>query len=123
MAELVQKIHDLTLLDPNIHWFCPRYGSQDGGVYYDEDVQGVPDNEVKEEVSRQAKVEEAQNRTTQVLSACTILAFDGGEADQYQTQLKDCLRKQLTRCDICVRVFHRSRSQLKTTLESEYDTD
>jgi len=123
MAELVQKIQDLASLDENIHWFCPRYGSQDGGVYYDEDVQGVPESEIKEEESRQAKVEQAQNRTTQVLNACTILAFDGGEADQYQRQLKDCLCKQLTRCDICVRVFHRSRSQLKTTLESEYDTD
>lgn len=121
MAELVQKIQDLTSLDENIHWFCPRYGSEDGGLFYDEDV--APSGEVKEEENRQAKVEEAQSRTTQVLSACTILAFDGGEADQYQDQLKGSLCKQLTRCDICVRVFHRSRAQLQTTLEAEYATD
>lgn len=123
MAELVQKLQDLTSLDENIHWFCPRNGPEDGGVYYDEDVHGTPAAEVKEEGGRQAKIEEAQNRTTKVLDCCTILAFDGGEAEQYQNQLKDSLRNQLKRCDICVRVFHRSRGQLRTNLESQYDTE
>lgn len=123
MAELVQNIQDLTSLDEDIHWFCPRHGSEDGGVYYDEDVQGTPAAEVKEEGGRQAKVEEAQARTTKVLDCCTILAFDGGEAEQYQIQFKESLAKQLTRCDICVRVFHRSRGQLSTSLESQYDTE
>jgi senataxin len=123
MAELVQNIQDLASLDENIHWFCPRYGPEDGGVYYDEDVQGTPAGEVKEEGSRQAKVEEAQARTTRVLDCCTILAFDGTEAEPYQNQFKESLCHQLTRCDICVRVFHRSRGQLKTSLESQYDTD
>lgn len=123
MAELVQKVQDITSLDEDVHWFCPRYGSDDGAVYYDEDVQGLPSSEVKEEETRQFKVEEAQSRTSKVLDACTILAFDGGEAQVYQNNLKESLRKQLTRCDICIRVFHRSRSQLKTSLESEYASD
>ncbi|KAM0712205.1 hypothetical protein Q7P37_011299 [Cladosporium fusiforme] len=123
MAELVQKVQDITSLDEDIHWFCPRYGSDDGTVYYDEDVQGLPASEVKEEGTRQAKVEEAQSRTSQVLGACTILAYDGTDAQPYQIRFKDSLRKQLTRCDICVRVFHRSRGQLKTSLESEYASE
>ena len=123
MAELVQNIQDLAALDENIHWFCPRYGSNDGGLYYDEDVQGSPAGEVKEEENRQAKVEEAQNRTIKVHNCCTILAFDGSEAEPYQIQFKESLAQQLARCDICVRVFHRSRGQLKTSLESQYDTE
>jgi senataxin len=123
MAELVQKIQDLTSLDESIHWFCPRHGSEDGGLYYDEDVQGTPAGEVKEEESRQTKIEEAQSRTTKVLDCCTILAYDGSEAEPYQNLLKDSLCKQLKRCDICVRVFHRNRGQLQTNLESQYDTD
>jgi senataxin len=123
MAELVQNIQDLAALDENIHWFCPRYGSNDGGLYYDEDVQASPAGEVKEEENRQAKVEEAQNRTIKVHNCCTILAFDGSEAEPYQNQFKASLAQQLARCDICVRVFHRSRGQLKTFLESQYDTD
>lgn len=123
MAELVQKIQDLTTLDENIHWFCPRHGSEDGSLYYDEDIQGTPGDVKEEEGSRQAKVDEAQGRISKVLDCCTILAFDGGEAEQYQDQFKDSLRKQLKRCDICVRVFHRNRSQLKTTLEADYDSD
>jgi senataxin len=123
MAELVQKIQDLTSLDESMHWFCPRQGSEDGGLYYDEDVQGTSTGEVKEEVSRQTKIEEAQSRTTKVLDCCTILAYDGSEAEPYQDQLKDSLCKQLKRCDICVRVFHRNRGQLQTNLEAQYDTD
>ncbi|KAL1583890.1 hypothetical protein WHR41_07137 [Cladosporium halotolerans] len=123
MAELVQKIQDITSLDEKVHWFCPRHGSDDGELYYDEDIQGIPSSEIKDEETRQSKVEEAQSRTSRVLDACTILAFDGGEAQVYQQQFKDSLRKQLIRCDICIRVYHRSRSQLKTSLESEYDTD
>jgi senataxin len=122
MAELVGKLQDLTSLDDTIHWFCPRKGT-DGAVYYDEDIQVAPAPEVKEEGDRKVKIEEAQSRTTKVLDCCTILAYDGGEAEQYQNQLKDSLAKQLTRCDICVRVFHRSRGQMKTSLESQYDTD
>ncbi|KAM0707181.1 hypothetical protein Q7P35_006512 [Cladosporium inversicolor] len=123
MAELVQNIQDLASLDENIHWFCPRYGSNDGGLYYDEDVEGTSTGEVKEEENRQAKVEEAQNRTIKVHNCCTILAFDGSEAEPYQIQFKESLAQQLARCDICVRVFHRSRGQLKTSLESQYDTE
>lgn len=104
MAELVQKIQDITSLDEKVHWFCPRHGSDDGELYYDEDIQGIPSSEVKDEETRQSKVEEAQSRTSKVLDACTILAFDGGEAQVYQQQFKDSLRKQLIRCDICIRV-------------------
>lgn len=124
MAELVQKIQELTSLDDDIHWFCPRDGPEDGSLFFEEDVLDVlPGETAEEKAARGKKIEEARERTSKVLDACTILAFDGGEAQPYQDQLKLSLRTHLTRCDICIREFHRSRGQLKTSLESQYAAD
>ena len=68
-------------------------------------------------------MKEATQRKEDALSATQIIAFDGDDAIPYQTTLKEHLKAQLTRCDICIREFHRSRAWLKSHLESEYAAD
>ncbi|WPG97554.1 Hypothetical protein R9X50_00033100 [Acrodontium crateriforme] len=124
MADIVQKIEELTLLDPQIHWFCPRTRAEDASTYFDEDCLDVIDHEKTEErEDRLAKIKDAEARRDNVLYACRILAFDGVDAVPFVKKLLDGLRSQLTRCDICVRQYHRSRSIMAASLEAEYDAD
>ncbi|KAK4569659.1 DEAD-box type RNA helicase [Recurvomyces mirabilis] len=122
MAEIAQKIDELINLDDSIHWFCPRAYDDDSGVYHDEDCLGSLDTEsAQEKTVRLAKMKEGEDRKSEILDACKILAYDGGDAEEYQTKLKKGLKAQLIRCDICVREYHRSRGQLEEMLESEYE--
>ncbi|KAK5131737.1 hypothetical protein LTR08_000626 [Meristemomyces frigidus] len=123
MAEIVQKINDLAHLDESVHWFCPRaYG--DEGNFFDEDCLNISGTENEEEKdTRLSKVKEAEAKRDDALEACRILAFDGSDAEGYHKTFKDGLNKQLTRCDVCVREFHRSRSILRHSLEAQYDTE
>lgn len=115
---------DLSALDESVHWFCPRSFDDQDGTYFDEDCLDKLATESKEEKAiRQEKVEGALRCKNDALSACQILAFDGADAETYQKQMKAHLRRQLTRCEVCVREFHRSRSHLRTTLEADYDMD
>ena len=68
-------------------------------------------------------MQEAEARRDLVLESCTILAFDGTDATKYKVRLQEGLREQLTRCDICVREFHRSRSLLIERLKARYDDE
>lgn len=111
-------------LDENIHWFCPRYGADDGTVYFDEDASTTSINEPEiDRTKRQTHIKEAQSRSAHVLDAFQILAYNSEDAHPFQEKLKRALGRQLTRCDICVREFHRSRVLLKTTLEGQYATE
>ncbi|KAK6438760.1 DEAD-box type RNA helicase, partial [Oleoguttula sp. CCFEE 5521] len=122
MAEIVQKVQDLTSLPPDTHWFCPRCREDEHGVYFDEDCLGsVAIETLEAKTARSLSIDEAKSRTTLVLEACTIFAFDGPEAQEYQAQLRKGLQVQLTRCDVCVREYHRSRVQLGAMLEALYD--
>jgi len=51
------------------------------------------------------------------------MAFEGPDAAGYIEEIKDGLTKQLTRCEVCVREYHRSRTLLRTSLESAYETE
>ena len=57
------------------------------------------------------------------LECCRIFAFDGPEAKGFQDQFKNGLTRQLTRCDVCVREYHRSRALLVQSLESQFDSE
>ena len=125
----VSRLTDMTIrglseLADNLHWFCPRGPNDEHGCFYDEDCLESRRGETQEQkATREAKLQQAAARRNDVLEACKILAFDGPDAAQYQKTLKDGLQTQLTRCDVCVREYHRSRSSLQSLLESEYAED
>ncbi|QIX00694.1 hypothetical protein AMS68_006211 [Peltaster fructicola] len=126
--EVVKKVEDVTSLNQEIHWFCPRTGDDDPTFFFDEDLAITApaqlSNEPQESKSkRQKQCKEAVDRTELVLDACTILAFDGDDARPFQDKLKASLAGQMRRCDICVREYHRARSKLRSTLEGIYGTD
>ncbi|KAK5115389.1 hypothetical protein LTR85_009849 [Meristemomyces frigidus] len=121
MAEIVEKLEDLKRLDESVHWFCPR-AFDDYGCYFDEDCLDILKTETEQEKkARQEKVKEAENRRDDALAACRILAYDGTDADGYKEVLKEGLARQLTRCEVCVREYHRSRSLLQLSLVAVYD--
>lgn len=117
----MQKLDEL-LADENQHWFCPRTSGHEDEVYFAEDIEAGPEPEdVKQ--TREELVKQAHERRDKALEVCVILAFDGADAREYQEQLKVSLQRQLTRCDICVREFHRGRRLLRNKLEYEYPAD
>ncbi|KAF2210866.1 hypothetical protein CERZMDRAFT_85797 [Cercospora zeae-maydis SCOH1-5] len=119
--QLVQKLEELAQ-DEDLHWFCPRGPGREDGVYFDEDVDAAQESEEAKQ-ARQALAREAHERRDKALEVCIILAFDGSDALAYQQKLKASLQIQLTRCDICVREFHRGRRLLRNQLEAEYPAD
>ena len=105
----------------DLHWFCPRSSLDEHGDYYDDDVRHLISTETEEERQyRHGKVKEAADRKKLVNQACKILAFDGADAQPYQEQIKHNLKLQLTRCTVCVREYHRGRTDLIHDLEEEY---
>ena len=107
-----------------MHWFCPRTTAGDDGVYFDEDVLDILSTEsASEKATRLERVQEAEARRDLVLESCTILAFDGADATKYKVQVQEGLREQMTRCDICVREFYRSRDLLMQRLKARYDEE
>lgn len=68
-------------------------------------------------------MEEAEARRDLALECCKILAFDGATALELAEQFKQGLRRQMTRCDVCVREYHRSRSLLEERLAAEYEAE
>ncbi|SMQ50457.1 unnamed protein product [Zymoseptoria tritici ST99CH_3D7] len=118
---LVKAIQELTALDQDIHWFCPRSTSDDFNIYYDEDHCNVHTGETpSDRAVREGKIEEATQRREKVMLAMQILAYDGADAVAFQKSLTACLTKQLSRCDICIREYHRSRTSLRQSLEEDY---
>lgn len=111
--------------DENDHWFCPRHAvNEPQAVCFDEDVISQLDNETEtEKTARLAKVKAVLDFRQNITLACQIYAFDGDEAVGYSDQLLKAFKVQLTRCNICVREFHRFRTELHQTLEAEYDSE
>jgi senataxin len=107
---------ELKALPSDQHLFCPRRGD-DGSAYFDEDIASFPQNTDPEAIAeRKEKVQQAQERKWLALDALQILAFDGDEAEPYQTWIKDRLHHLMKSCDVCVRVFHQSRTDWKNRL-------
>ncbi len=107
---------ELKALPSDLHWFCPRQGADDG-CYFDEDISGQADGDAAAEKRRLEKIEEATSRKALVLDALQILAFDGADAATWQLWLKERLNSLLASCDVCIRMYHRGRKELKAKLE------
>jgi senataxin len=92
-------------------------------MFFDEDLPGgVADKtDGQAEEIRQQKLKEAEDRRQLVLEALPILAFDGADAVQHQDWLKKRLSHLLMTCDVCVRLYHVSRRDLKHNLDAVYD--
>ncbi|KAK3696024.1 DEAD-box type RNA helicase [Vermiconidia calcicola] len=121
---IVQKLNELQKLDQDIHWFCPRSSAEDAGLYYDEDILDILPQEPDTAKDRRSQdIRDADRRRDSALQAAKIFAFDGSDAKPYQDLFRKSLVAQLTRCDICVRQYHRSRSLLVQDLEAEFDAE
>jgi senataxin len=107
-------------LPDDVHWFCPR-SADDDGHYYEEDLQDRSKDDPSVEKTRVEKVEAATKRKNLALDSMQILAFDGSDAVVWQNWLKGRMDAFLTRCDICIRVYHRGRRELKHLLEEYID--
>ncbi|KAE9990589.1 hypothetical protein EG327_001232 [Venturia inaequalis] len=124
MAEVVQRIQELKSLPPDLHWFCPRQDKDDFSYYYEEDIYNQLQKEDESARSvRKDKIKEAEERKIKVLDALAIFAFDGLDALEYQKDLKARLEDQLTSCDVCIRIYHGARNQLRSRLEEQYDPE
>jgi senataxin len=77
----------------------------------------------KDEADRKKKVEKAVGRKETVLNALPVFAFDGPDVVPFQEYLEQELAKLMAKCDVCVRVFHTARRELKHNLESVYDPE
>ena len=107
-----------------MHWFCPRAGPNDYGSFFAEDVYSSLANESEAgKAVRLERIREAEARRDLALECCTILAFDGPAALGYQDNFKAGLRTQMTRCDVCVREYHRARNIMMQRLAESYDED
>jgi senataxin len=107
---------ELRALPVDQHLFCPRDGD-DASVYYDEDVANLePEKSPDALEERKDKIRHAEERKWLALEALTILAFDGDDAKPHQEWLKERFHTLMTSCDVCVRVFHQSRSEWKAKL-------
>ncbi|KAK8250959.1 SEN1 N terminal-domain-containing protein [Phyllosticta capitalensis] len=121
---LVEKLRELQTLREQEHLFCPRTPEDTDGYYFDEDVYFFLDDETEEEkAKRLEKVAHAQDKRNLVLECLPIFAFDGPDAAPYQDWLRDRLRDNMSVCDVCIRVYHNSRSELKHRLYEEYDEE
>lgn len=108
---------ELKTLPDEQHLFCPRLGSDDGSVYFDEDIANLPpDNNPAAVKEREAKIKEAEERKWIALEALQIVAYDGDEAAPHKEWLLARLNGLMTSCDICVRVFHQSKAEWKNRL-------
>lgn len=118
------RCSELKVLPEDLHLFCPRTASDQSGVYLDEDLVGLLDDEDENEKRQRLKqLSEAEARKNLVLDCLPIFAFDGSDAAGYQEWLKGKLNQAMTSCDVCIRLYHRARSELKHKLEEEYDSE
>lgn len=124
MADVVEDVERLLGLPDDQHWLCPRNGHDVAGRYFDEDVYDELAAESQtSKKARLSKVKEAEARKIILLNALRIFAFDGADAIRLQKQLLRHLSNQLSDCDVCVRIYHKSRSELKDQLEQQFEEE
>jgi len=100
-----------------LHWFCARSHKDDDEAHFEEDVKDIlKDESESRRKEREQKVQAAQDRTTTVFDSLQLFAFDGQDAAQCQSWLEDNLAKQMQRCDVCIRQYHRGRRKFKEQL-------
>lgn len=52
-----------------------------------------------------------------------ILAYDGSDAAKFKEWLTARLDAQMACCDVCIRIYHRARAELKADLEAYVHSD
>lgn len=104
------------------HWFCPRSNDADTGLYLLEDLQDAPANGPSSGKDEQ-RLASFHSRRDAALTALKIFAFDGDDAREFQQQMQKALARQMAKCDICTREYHRGRAQLKESLEEVYELE
>ena len=121
---LTHNPRELVDLNHDLHWFCPRSSTTDDGLYFDEDVlDGDGEETDAEKTERSKRVRAAEERRDLTLACCPIFAFDGEDARPYQDMFQKGLKRQLSRCSMCVREFHRSRTLLIQNLEAQHEEE
>ena len=94
-----------------LHWFCHTYASD-------------PSTEDHKRVkSEHAIGENLDLRREQVCECLKLFAFNGDDAIRYQNELADGIDQQLSRCDLCVVGYYKSRQQLAERLRVDYDEE
>jgi len=124
MTDVVADLERLLGYSSHQHWLCPRNEQDGDGLYYDEDVYNelARESPVAKKI-RLAKLEEVEKRKRLLLNALRIFAFDGADALKLQEALLKQLNAQLGECDVCIRVYHKARAELKYSLEREFDAE
>ena len=99
---------ELRNLPEGLHWFCNKY------------IPGTSAHDSKIECS----IGENLALRKEYVSECLkLFAFDGEDALRYQTQLAEGIDAQLSRCDLCIVGYYKSRQQLIEKLRNDYDGD
>ncbi|KAI2483897.1 SEN1 N multi-domain protein [Pyrenophora tritici-repentis] len=123
MANHPVPLSELRDLPEDQHLFCPRIG-EDGSVYYEEDVAAYPpETDPTELAHRKLRVQEAEDRKWTALKATEILAFDDEDAGPHKEWMTNRLNQLMQSCDVCVRVFHQSRTAWQSRLLDTFDEE
>ena len=94
-------------MPPELHWFCDTYASS---------TQDVPQIKSEHPIGQNLEL-----RREQVCECLQLFAYD--DALQYQDELARDLDIQLSRCDLCVLGYYKSRQHLVEKLRHDYDEE
>jgi senataxin len=125
-SELYQKLiehhHILEEIPSNVHLLCPRNDDDDEVNFEDLDEDQVDENGqiIMTAAEKQKRVAEANNHKDTVYNLSLLLGIDDDTAGHYRPYWSDRVNLCLTRCDFCVRMWHRSRDDFITGLQ-EYE--
>ena len=109
---LSEVYRTLQSLDSNHHLFCPKQHDDDDSNY--EDIQTVDDSISPGEKLR--LVNDAKERQNTAYQFCLVFAFSADDVGEWQQEHLIRLTNSLTRCDRCVRNYHRGRKQFLKAL-------
>lgn len=62
-------------------------------------------------------------RREHICECLKLYAFNGDEASQYQNELSEAIDQQLSRCDLCILGYYKSRRKMVEKLRTQYDQD
>ncbi len=101
------SLRELRSLPPEIHWFCDIYAST---------TQDLPRIKSEHPIGQNLEL-----RREQACESLQLFAYD--DALHYQDELARDLDIQLSRCDLCVVGYYKSRQLLVERLRHDYDEE
>jgi len=96
------------------HLFCPKVDDLDVANY--EDLENVDDTCIST-AEKKDRVEKAKNRQVKSYRLSLLLGLPPEDAGSWLKEWQDKVNSLLTRCDACVRNWHRSRGPFIKALE------